>query len=479
MGRLEGDRPHPSFDVDGDGTVSSYDYRLAKLFDADGNGILDEEETKTLREMMAKEKTEAIASMLKATNTRNPDFEKLRKQMVAPPPKEQEHIDGDEAMLMRNAFNAVDSDQSGKIGHEELQKLSVALNVPMSSDEVTQMMKEIDIDDSGEVDFGEFRHYWVQSKKGVAGDVSMFAGIDLGSDEFRIKIDRLAAQARKLNGAYNSQGAVAVMDQSAAINPNVVLPDKIYGERLTKAQYFGTSPPGGSRTSSRATATSGSASGSESPELYQKGTNIFRLVSDKIESKTNNVAKLFRQFDENKDGTVDYRELRVGLANMNVEMTDKEFDHLVELIDEDGDGEIDYQEFANADVMGSRLFKARQISGNSGCTSQSQLAGARFKKNREFADYKISKRYDSYMLGGREGYFGKAPELDQSMVMNGGDEDGDGVVDDFEAMHIREMMSKKKLDKEALVATRTPWAVGYPDDPRTIMTARFQHFVRR
>lgn len=36
--------PHPSYDLDKDGYVSHEDYRLAKRFDFDGNGVLDPEE---------------------------------------------------------------------------------------------------------------------------------------------------------------------------------------------------------------------------------------------------------------------------------------------------------------------------------------------------------------------------------------------------------------------------------------------------
>lgn len=34
--------PHPSYDLDNDGYVSMQDYRLAKRFDLDGNGVLGE-----------------------------------------------------------------------------------------------------------------------------------------------------------------------------------------------------------------------------------------------------------------------------------------------------------------------------------------------------------------------------------------------------------------------------------------------------
>eukprot|EP01047_Picozoa_sp_COSAG01_P004223 COSAG01_NODE_138_length_24329_cov_45.428229_5_plen_489_part_00 len=237
MGQLEQNRPHPSFDVDGDGTVSAFDYKLAKLFDADGNGILDEEETQELRKMMAKQNTESIARMLKACKKKDPEFEALKKRIVEGQTEAEASISGKEAMTMRNAFNAVDLDQGGSIGVDELMKLSIALENPMTEAAVQKMMKEIDVDHSGEVDFGEFKKYWLASKsKRAPSETNMFAvrsraagvvrfsilvscallclttctcwpvqGLDLDSEEFRHKIDRLAAQARKMNGAYNSQ----------------------------------------------------------------------------------------------------------------------------------------------------------------------------------------------------------------------------------------------------------------------------------
>ena len=53
--RWQEDQPHPSFDVDGDGTISSEDMAIAKAFDKDNNGVLDKEETMMLRTALANE----------------------------------------------------------------------------------------------------------------------------------------------------------------------------------------------------------------------------------------------------------------------------------------------------------------------------------------------------------------------------------------------------------------------------------------
>ena len=47
--------PHPSYDLDGDGYVSQEDYRLAKRFDFDGNGVLDPDERKVGQRVLAEE----------------------------------------------------------------------------------------------------------------------------------------------------------------------------------------------------------------------------------------------------------------------------------------------------------------------------------------------------------------------------------------------------------------------------------------
>jgi hypothetical protein len=47
--------PHPSYDLDRDGYVSQEDYRLAKRFDFDGNGVLDPDERAIGKQVLADE----------------------------------------------------------------------------------------------------------------------------------------------------------------------------------------------------------------------------------------------------------------------------------------------------------------------------------------------------------------------------------------------------------------------------------------
>lgn len=47
--------PHTSYDLDMDGYVSQEDYKLAKRFDLDGNGVLDPEEREVCKRILAEE----------------------------------------------------------------------------------------------------------------------------------------------------------------------------------------------------------------------------------------------------------------------------------------------------------------------------------------------------------------------------------------------------------------------------------------
>eukprot|EP01031_Cornospumella_fuschlensis_P028645 gene28645-34583_t len=47
--------PHPSYDLDADGYVSTDDYKMAKRFDLDGNGVLDSDEREIGKRVLAEE----------------------------------------------------------------------------------------------------------------------------------------------------------------------------------------------------------------------------------------------------------------------------------------------------------------------------------------------------------------------------------------------------------------------------------------
>lgn len=109
--------------------------------------------------------------------------------------------------------------------------------------------------------------------------------------------------------------------------------------------------------------------------LPAQGSRIFQRVSEQVERKVKNVRTIFRQFDENKDGTVSHHEFRVGLKNIGVDVSEAEFQELIRTVDEDNSGEIDYNEFAASGIIGGKLFAARTRC--SGCRTRGELLEVR------------------------------------------------------------------------------------------------------
>jgi len=80
---------------------------------------------------------------------------------------------------------------------------------------------------------------------------------------------------------------------------------------------------------------------------HVSGEIVLQALADKLNRKTSNIRQIFRNFDEDKDGTVSYREFRHGLQMMGFEPTDEQYEELLRIVDSDGGGNIDYVEFYN------------------------------------------------------------------------------------------------------------------------------------
>ena len=81
-----------------------------------------------------------------------------------------------------------------------------------------------------------------------------------------------------------------------------------------------------------------------------KGSEEVKLVEDiaaKVEGKSKYIRKVFRDFDEDFDGTVNHNEFKKGLEHLGVKLDDRKFDMLLKLVDQDGSGSVDYLEFSN------------------------------------------------------------------------------------------------------------------------------------
>jgi Ca2+-binding EF-hand superfamily protein/CRP-like cAMP-binding protein len=87
-------------------------------------------------------------------------------------------------------------------------------------------------------------------------------------------------------------------------------------------------------------------SGADSPRSDVARPKWWNGMVSTIESKTTNIRQVFRKFDADRSGTVDYEECFSGLQSLGVSLNDDEFEELISIIDADGSGEISYFEFA-------------------------------------------------------------------------------------------------------------------------------------
>ena len=61
---------------------------------------------------------------------------------------------------IKSIFNQFDKNKNGTIGKTELAALSIALNNPLSPAELSDLFKQFDKDNSSQISWDEFIHYW-------------------------------------------------------------------------------------------------------------------------------------------------------------------------------------------------------------------------------------------------------------------------------------------------------------------------------
>jgi Ca2+-binding EF-hand superfamily protein len=184
---------------------------------------------------------------------------------------------------VRVVFRNFDEDKSGSVDYTEFRRGLAHLGITLSDDEFQTLLVIIDNDQSGTIDYNEF----VEDLKSVDEQQGGFFG-DPGAE-------------KKIVAAHPTQAPQA-------------------GEAMIDAH----------------THITGSG---------RSGQTVLAFIADKVEQKSKNVRVVFRNFDEDKSGSVDYDEFRRGLAHLGITLSDEEFQALLGIIDNDQSGTIDYNEF--------------------------------------------------------------------------------------------------------------------------------------
>ena len=127
--------------------------------------VVAAEEEKPVAKLMAKPSTEAVAAM-PAPASVAPD-EVVAPEVIAPAPAAAPHAPAISVLASyKEAFSVFDKDGSGTVSTSELGEIMSALGQNLSAEELDAIIKEVDADGSGEIDFDEFCACMQKAKEG-------------------------------------------------------------------------------------------------------------------------------------------------------------------------------------------------------------------------------------------------------------------------------------------------------------------------
>lgn len=127
------------------------------------------------------------------TNNKNFDAKKYEKNGLTE----------DEVMEIKEAFDLFDTDKSGEIDTNELKQALKNLGIDAKNQTLANMMADLDKDNSGQIDFGEFIDMMTakMSDRDTREDLEKVFRLFLGDDDKadKIQLKHLKRVARELN----------------------------------------------------------------------------------------------------------------------------------------------------------------------------------------------------------------------------------------------------------------------------------------
>ena len=121
------------------------------LFDKDGDGTIDASELGTVMRSLGQNPTESeltdMINEIDIDHSGTIDFEEFKTMMIA---KDENRSPEDD---LKEAFKVFDKDNNGFISAKELKEVMTSLGENLTDEELSEMIKEADIDGDGEVNY--------------------------------------------------------------------------------------------------------------------------------------------------------------------------------------------------------------------------------------------------------------------------------------------------------------------------------------
>jgi Ca2+-binding EF-hand superfamily protein len=247
---------------------------------------------------------------------------------------------------MRKIFEQFDEDKSGSVDANELRPLFATVGINMKPYQVEAIVKEYDLDGSGEVDFEEFVVMMIKllGRRVRCDCINYYEYL---TDEMIDKYEEAFRQADIGGSGSLTRDELSKMIKKMGIQLSKEQLDDIIREVDRDGSGF--------------------IEFDEYCAMLVKLTGVRKRINAReyIEKDhIDNYRAAFNGFDTSKDGTISVKELDRLLRMMNIVLRVDQIDALLTKYDADGSGEIDFTEFLSMMVDLKKLRKKHKISPN-------------------------------------------------------------------------------------------------------------------
>eukprot|EP00730_Choanoeca_flexa_P000595 TRINITY_DN10261_c0_g2_i1.p1 TRINITY_DN10261_c0_g2~~TRINITY_DN10261_c0_g2_i1.p1 ORF type:complete len:1029 (+),score=257.83 TRINITY_DN10261_c0_g2_i1:1-3087(+) len=237
-------------------------------------------------------------------------------------------------------FREVDRNSDGSVTRAELAQFLEMCEHPMSRDDIKIVMKLVDEDKSGKIDYKEFSHRVYKRRFGEKRQISTNAN----------------EQAEP--GSSAASEAVRAPEQQNQESKDNMPTDVQNGQAEASATPLDT-------------ASSAPSTMTKAERAEQVFADWLEAMRQKMQHDHLRVLDLFRQCDQNGDGQVTRKELSDFLAGCDYPMSRSDIKIVMDHIDADHSGKIDYKEFSQ------RVHRKRYGSANAPATRSASSSSSK------------------------------------------------------------------------------------------------------
>eukprot|EP00744_Colponema_vietnamica_P001475 GILI01002444.1.p1 GENE.GILI01002444.1~~GILI01002444.1.p1 ORF type:complete len:608 (-),score=178.51 GILI01002444.1:254-2077(-) len=210
---------------------------------------------------------------------------------------------GHPAQSLKSAFRVADSEGSGKVRRDQLRGSLMRMNLGVDKTAVDVILNSVPEDGTGCVGYED----WCNSVERYAQyyQTQHVSRNDQGFDDGAVSVRSSTPNSGNVSFAAHAR-ALQKKNEMPLGEPHIHdVPFGIMGDAEKNAMF----------------------------------------LSNKLEEKFKKIQKAFMAFDENKDGVISKDEFMEAVENLNMRISAKEIDGLLQILDRNGNGSIDYHEF--------------------------------------------------------------------------------------------------------------------------------------